>query len=870
MYSNSKKQTLTEHSVAVASLSKTIFNKFFTLEKYTRFLNELDIAEDDRVFNYNMLENVIMNAALFHDLGKCDRTFQQFLDDSESSKFDPSKSLHNEVSFALLSVFKEVSSKYKSFHYNLIKYIVYWHHAKLKRYDDVNYDFNKVSHILESSKITFQDTYNTFADLVASMKAYDGEFMSLFAIDEDDSLDEMVERSHSIVIPEFQSCDFLKNDKAEKTEYFKNALRHLFRSIVVSADRIVSSLTADELHTMIQTKAISELAQRIESNNDISDLFHSIERMKEQYTNQYGESERSKSQEKAATDLSLIDDVAVLSGPAGVGKTKIMFEWIQKTDSTNKVFIIAPRQSVCESLYHEISSSYITDKRVEIITGERKERRINNNSYVLDDHDLFNSEINITTIDQILSMMMSHKKIDIFLEVLNSTLVFDEFHEFFNLPAIFMLFNQLVWLKRLNSNSHCLLMSATINHYMLKHKLRLSSKNIVSMKSFNETDYLLSLVKFDDKQSAIDIDNEMYESKTESQILIFNTATKAQVSSLKAISANESNTITYHSKLFRKDKAAIQNKIMKEFNKQSQERVSVLRTGPILQASFDISTQSMLTEISTIENMWQRLGRVVRFAEAEKGEFTIFTAKDMTKKHLTLAKSLDSTCCYNATCAFYRFIEEKLLHKRMYKLTELYDMYEDFFTREEVNAAYDTDYKALVDKSKLIFQQCFEPVRFFNKKMKKKTIAKKSLRNKSLYAVASTMLINNDVKEVVEANEDFNDNLITIDANFFYDKEHENSFLEEHRYQLSSNYKKSSLCNALRDNTVAKSYKAKKDFSKVRTSLLKDLARQEDTPLLLSSAFFPKHFSEDERMYNVIYNDNTIGLIKYKHVHKML
>ncbi|EEV8378074.1 hypothetical protein EHV86_005664, partial [Escherichia coli] len=135
----------------------------------------------------------------------------------------------------------------------------------------------------------------------------------------------------------------------------------------------------------------------------------------------------------------------------------------------------------------------------------------------------------------------------------------------------------------------------------------------------NETLYDIKVQNFEDKKSNSEVDNDMYHAKKMGQIVLFNSATKAQISAVKSMKEKEENTLVYHSKFFKNDRATIFSRIMNEFGKQNKTKRNVLRTGPILQASIDISTHSMLTEISSIDNIFQRLGRVVRWGENKNG-----------------------------------------------------------------------------------------------------------------------------------------------------------------------------------------------------------------------------------------------------------
>lgn len=86
-----------------------------------------------------------------------------------------------------------------------------------------------------------------------------------------------------------------------------------------------------------------------------------------------------------------------------------------------------------------------------------------------------------------------------------------------------------------------------------------------------------------------------------------------------------------------------------------------MRSGPILQASIDLSTDYMLTEISTIDNIYQRLGRVVRWAEADKGKYEIFIPSNIEKKNGSITRSLSRNGQYEIVFKFVDFLQKKYL-----------------------------------------------------------------------------------------------------------------------------------------------------------------------------------------------------------------
>lgn len=891
---NSYGQDLFKHSIAVGLLSRNIFEKYFPEALFKNILNIYKIDEDDRVFNYSFLKNVLFNIGVYHDIGKIDPNFQSFLlqvskenletfdvqieATKEKKDFDINTyPLHHEISWSLISALSLSNKRYKTYHQNLIEYVIYWHHAKVLRSKN---PFLKAKDILRCKDLDL-------ASIIKSLKTFNekvGSYIernkmgleNLYYFDEDNKPIDVIESCKENSIPDFQSINFLESNdiQSEKEEFVKNSLYYLFRSIVVSADRIISELSPDLLNEIFEEKDYDSLifGKLIKEENSL--IEDGISLMLDSFYNKYGDSARNRKQEYVAEQLAKINDIAVLSGPAGVGKTKIMLDWVNRKNKRSKVFIITPKTSICYSLYKEISSEYLPNNTIEIITGDIKERSLNGTVKELDDNDVFNSDFNIATIDQLLSLMMSHKKIDVFLEVLNSTIIFDEFHEFLDTPGIVMLFIQFIALKRISINNDCLLVSATPNPYLVNNKLNIPKENTIKIESFNETQYDIQVKNFEDKKNNHEVDNDMYHAKKMGQIVLFNSATKAQISAVKSVKEKEANTLVYHSKFFKDDRKKIFSRIMNEFGKKNKTKRNVLRTGPILQASIDISTHSMLTEISSIDNIFQRLGRVVRWGENINGQYTIYIPTNLDDKTTLLRKGLENVGCFNNAKFFANFISEKLKNKKTWTLNELYPLYDEFFSKEETIKAYNEDWKNIIEKSKTIFSQGFEPVKiiFKKKKIKDKKLAKKSLRSKSIFALACTLEYENNQEKIIEPEKDFSKNLFSIEKNIFRGEENKNNILEDNRLQIDNNFNNSAYLYEIRMNLKNKNKIAlKSGISSIPVFMFLDFARDEKTPLILSfkKSLKGSKMKREEERFNVKYEKINLGIMDYSLFNKI-
>ncbi|MDI6977116.1 CRISPR-associated helicase Cas3' [Serratia sp. Se-RSBMAAmG] len=878
MFANTKKQTLIEHSLSVAMLSENLFKRFVSEDSYNEFLEKIDFPNKKR-FSYKKILNSIFLAGLFHDIGKVDDNFQNYINEKISlndidqefdfqienlkkTKIDINKyPLHNEFSFAISSSL--LSSKYFSNISNevdekIVNNIIYFHHAKLQR--DKKCDFSSSEKILRSDLFDNQSFLKKSKEFIVKLyEKLEQCGIQKFSLNNnfiEVELDDLLDKD--IMVPVFQP-----NNINNELDFFKNAITHLCRSILVSADRLISKESHESISELIKNKNYDSFV--IESETDIG---KDVANMLTLFKSKYGESERNIEQSRVAKELSEFNSVSVLKGPAGVGKTKIMLEWLKNINNKKKTFIIVPKTSIALSLYEEIRSEYLTESSIEIVIGDLKENSINNKRYTTIDSELFSGDVIITTIDQILNMMMSHTKIDVFLDVLNSNIIFDEFHEFLYIPAISMLFIEIVYLKHFLNNRNCLLVSATPNYFLLK-KLLISEKNVKKIKSFNNTKYKINLIEFNDNKSNELISNGMFEPKPIGEICIFNTATKAQYSAMKCISEGEENTLVFHSKFNVNTKRDIFSKIMTEFGKDKQTRNCVLRVGPILQASVDLSTHHMHTEISNIDNIYQRLGRVVRWNESDdgKGEYSIYLPKDF-KAAGSIKSGLEYMSSFNAAEKFSAFIKSKIKQEERYTLNELYDFYDEFFksNKKEISDAYQDDFNDITKKSNEIFSQKFEPTKVIMRKNKKdkttNTMSSKSLRGKSMFCFVLDYVINSDLTYNIVSPENIDNNIISMNRNDFFGNDNLNRYLEESRDQLSNNMGKDKILEEISNSMKNSSYQAKKNLARIPAYWLESFARNESMPLVLSFDGKTKKIDFDEQFFNVNYKGVRLGLLR--------
>ena len=740
---NSYQQPLHQHLFAVGWVAKYLVGKLIGNEK-------LAIAAEV--------------AGYLHDIGKLDPQFQEWIqkkgenlppedlpDDGvhiEKGKFSwENHARHNEISWLVWKYLNQqndlnLSESQREF----IEHAIFWHHTKPVRkvaLEQLASVHKKLSTAVgDKLSIWFEDVLITLeqVQILAEQYASRNPLNQNLALDEASC---QALRKHSI--PDYKSYSDVNDSLAEyATEVRFNANAALIRTILITADRLVSALAADEL-----TEAITSHTLEILVDNRLtvdSQLENQINRCLTGFEMNYPDSERNRAQSQAAKELAEIENIAVLHGPAGVGKTKIALEWAQKT-KVKRIIWVCPRVQVCQSLYKDLlENDYLPDGRIEICTGEIKrlsdagvEQEVVDGGFI--------GDIVLTTIDQMLNATVSHSKATAMVEFLNSHVVFDEFHEYIQQPAFNLLFAELIECKKYQQRSNTILVSATPNYAFIESLLGIDaeSQDVVIIKSFNPSRYQLQFEVFDD-ESSLD-SHPLYRKQPSNSIVISNTAYAAQLGFIA--NQNQEKAVLYHSRFKTSDKLAVFEVIHTAFRKGGTKAFGVLRSGPIVQASLNITCEHMVSEFTLAENWLQRLGRLDRFGEnAQVNTFITAVPKNVVegKGESACTRFLSSLNAKRSADAWLAFLQDNLPSEPV-TLSVLYGLYFKFYEKSSSQRQIvEEDLLASLKKSTMVINaKVHDPMSAKTRtSTAKKAIKKRSLRGDSRFVQMACLKVRSD------------------------------------------------------------------------------------------------------------------------------
>lgn len=684
-------------------------------------------------------------AGCLHDLGKIDPCFQDWVKKPKKKDFVAEDGQHidekftfdkhprhNEISVLLYhlldnSALKQINTGCKQ----SVKHAIYWHHAKPFRkvegfstYGDIHKKF-----IANLKDFSFTEALTKAIQLLKKVESLDKDYREtgdsvMVKIYSETYVLDVITSQGELPLPSYKKYEAEENAQNYASQIQQNANNNIVRACLISADRWVSAFLPNDLHDHIKNKTLDVfVAEQLLLESSLCSHIETCLR-------QFPSGERTTKQAEVANQLLKADSVAVLAGAAGCGKTKIALEWA-KLKNAQQIIWVCPRVQICQGLFHELTTEqYLPDATIEINTGEFKYTNQWDKPTGVEDY--FSGDIVITTIDQIFSAIITHTKANTLINFLNAHIVFDEYHEYINMPAFNLLFAELIACKKQQGQlANTLLVSATPHYLYLRQILEIDLEDIIEMPSFNLNNYRIDFKKLDETKHA---ESPLYQTHQSKTFVISNTALTAQKSFIK--NQHQENSVLLHSKFKKSDKRVWFDEVYECFKKEGTDKFEVLRSGPIVQASLNISCDYMVTEMTSPENMLQRLGRLDRFGQNHKtiNVLTVAITDDVIKGKSKGSSSrfLNSLHALQSAKAWYEYLQDKLGEKT-FKLSELYALYKNFYQpNTKALEAVQSDLIASLKMSvQLINAKVIDPITLPPKKIQDKAcvkISKHSLR----------------------------------------------------------------------------------------------------------------------------------------------
>ena len=301
------------------------------------------------------------------------------------------------------------------------------------------------------------------------------------------------------------------------------------------------------------------------------------------------------------------DKNVIVIGSTGMGKTEAALLWSNK----DKTFFTLPLRISINAIYDRIKET-IGYKHVGLLHSTAvdylDEKNEENEFEKIDQARNLYEKITTCTIDQIFPFVFKYRGYEkIYATLSYSKVVIDEIQAYS--PEIVAII--LKGLQMINNlDGKFMIMTATLPRI---YKEKLEKMGIKF--EYNEfiKDTIRHKIQLVDTEINQDIEEIKEKAKTKKVLIIVNTINKAIELYEKLKEIDVSNVNLLHSRFIQEDRSE-KEKNIKEFSKDRNES-GIWITTQIVEASLDIDFDMLYTEMSTLDSLFQRLGRCYRGRE---------------------------------------------------------------------------------------------------------------------------------------------------------------------------------------------------------------------------------------------------------------
>lgn len=307
-----------------------------------------------------------------------------------------------------------------------------------------------------------------------------------------------------------------------------------------------------------------------------------------------------------------INDNLVVVGSTGIGKTEAALIWA----GNSKLFFTLPIRISINAIFDRINND-IKYKNVGLLHSssleylEQKEEinEIQLSDRLYEESKNLSLKVTVCTINQIFPFVFKYKGYEKMYATLSySKIVIDEIQAYSpNIAAVL-----LTGIKMIDQiGGRFMIMTATLpriyKDYLDENNIKY--KNGKYKKEYNGSEMQRHKVKIINKGIKDDIDKIVEKAKYSKVLIIVNTVNKAIEIYDELAKRNTKNLNLLHSRFMKKDRDVLENKI-KDFSKSKESGVWI--STQIVEASLDIDFDYLFTEMSTLDSLFQRMGRCYR------------------------------------------------------------------------------------------------------------------------------------------------------------------------------------------------------------------------------------------------------------------
>lgn len=512
--------------------------------------------------------DILYLACLYHDLGKINRKFQ--------NKIERKKQYEKEIPHSILSLSfletKKLKNTYSKNDIKILAHAIAYHH-------DRNLDYSHKE--LEIEIENLKDEYKNF------------------------SYDKLDKISENIKIKEIPIKYFNKDRIYEE----EGIIYYDYIKIKGLLNRIDYAASAD-------------IKVEIENNFLEEDLENNLLK---KFRKENPDANWNELQKFAIENR---EENIIITAQTGMGKTEAGLLWI----GDNKGFFTLPLKTAINAMYKRIKEDILKDNfdnKVGLLHSDIKKEYLNEIEYekfdeYYDKTKQFSLPITISTLDQIFDFVYKYRGFELKLATLSySKIVIDEV-QMYSSDLLAYLIIGIYYISKIGGKFAIL--TATLPPVFLEilkqDKLDNQQKNIFKKSTlfkeklkFKEEIFINDKIRHSLKIIEEEINPEFIKSKFNNNkvLVICNTVKKAQEIFTEL---NEDENIKekiklFHSGFIKKDRKIKEDEILKTGKKNSKAN-EIWVTTQVVEASLDIDFDILITELSDLNGLFQRMGRCYR------------------------------------------------------------------------------------------------------------------------------------------------------------------------------------------------------------------------------------------------------------------
>lgn len=333
---------------------------------------------------------------------------------------------------------------------------------------------------------------------------------------------------------------------------------------------------------------------------------------------------KSKSRELQTFASNNKNENLILIASTGMGKTEAALMWIGK----EKGFIVLPLRVTLNKMFSRLtneveikSTGLLHSTNLDYLLSEEINYEYSDSLRIVQQSRQFAMKLNLTTVDQIFTFPfkpLGYEKV--LSTLLYSKVVLDEIQAYSpNIAAAILKGIEILY----KNGGKFMIMTATLpqiyRDYLDQKGIKYEVKEfLMDEDPSGVKNRHFMIVKDDDISN--DIDNIVEYGKDHKVLVIVNTIKKA-IDIYKNIRDKTKNVNLLHSMFIQKDRLTKENQI---YQSSESNASGIWVTTQIVEASLDIDFDALFTELSTLDSLFQRMGRCYRKREYQQNRPNVF------------------------------------------------------------------------------------------------------------------------------------------------------------------------------------------------------------------------------------------------------